>query len=70
MAKITAQSAGSVTVTGSKRTVTVTRYCLAWGDTFSGWVARCDDGANYSDPLTKAEAIKSAKGMADGSFGY
>jgi hypothetical protein len=70
MAKITSKKSGMIQVQGSRRTVTVTRYCVAWGDSFSGWVARCDDGANYSDPQNRDDAINSARGMADGLFGY
>ena len=70
MARVTEKGNGWFTVAGTVRTVTVTRYFKSEGATFSGWVARCDDGANYSDPVNKAEALRSAKAMADGEYAY
>lgn len=70
MARIIERGDGYLKVRGSKRTVTVTRYRKSDGDSFTGWVARCDDGANYSDPLSRVEAYRSARRMADGEYGY
>jgi hypothetical protein len=70
MATIIEQEAGWVRVRGNIRTVTVRRFTKSRGSSFSGWVAQCDDGANYSDPCDRAEAIRSAFRMADGTCGY